>query len=168
MVGGQYEHQQALRGVSIIVRTDGLNGLRLTLKSGRLALSRLTSTLEGASIQKVEQNAVGQLLHVLIGKTGRSEFGEMVALGHVAGSRIVGCRQENNKSILVNPHEAPFPQKRLGKLDIDLANINGIHQARAGERGGDGRGTRGISDVLFLDRGAQSTNDVATRSGCNG
>lgn len=81
----------------------------LTLKSRSLSLSRFTSTLERISIQEVEQDAVGQFLHVFIRKTRSAELAEMVAFSHVPGGGIIGARCENNVSLFIDAHDPTFP-----------------------------------------------------------
>lgn len=109
--------------------TQGNAEMRLTLQGGRLSLSRFTSTLKSAAIQEVQQNTVGEFLHVFIGKAGRAELGEMVALDHVASSCIGGARCEHNVSILIDAHASTFPEKGIWELNVDFANLNGFRQA---------------------------------------
>jgi len=103
--------------------------MRLTLQGGGLSLSRFTSTLKSAAIQESQQNTVGEFLHVFIRKTGSAELGEMVALDHVASSRIGRARCEHNISILIDTHASTFPEKGIWELDVDLADLNGFRQA---------------------------------------
>lgn len=83
--------------------------MRLTLQSGGLSLSRFTSTLKSAAIQEGQQNTVGEFLHVFIWKAGCAELGEMVALDHVASSRVGCARCEHNVSVLIDSHASTFP-----------------------------------------------------------
>ena len=95
----------------------------LTVKHGCLSLSRLTSTLKGASIEEIQQDAIRQLLSVFIRETRCFELGHVVTFGHVTTARVNIRWREDQIAFFVDPDKSSLPEKRIGELDIDLTNI---------------------------------------------
>lgn len=94
------------------------------MENKRLPLPRLTGALKGASVEEVQQDTIGKFFPFFVRYARCFKFSQVVSLDHVAAARVHVSRCQNEIALTVNSDKPSFPQQRVGKLDIELADVD--------------------------------------------
>jgi hypothetical protein len=83
---------------------------------------RLASALQCPAVDKVEDNAVGQLLTILIRWVWRAELAEVEALDDALFVGLGGAQDEVARRVDLNP--SAFPEQSVGELNVEVAYVH--------------------------------------------